>query len=63
MSLGSLTAAVLFPLLVWLDRGVSPVLWGGLLVAGFICWSHRKNMVRLRKGTEPRLFPKKRRGK
>jgi glycerol-3-phosphate acyltransferase PlsY len=63
MSLGSLTAAVLFPLLVWLDGGVSPVLWGGLVVAGFICWSHRKNMVRLRKGTEPRLFPKKRRGK
>lgn len=61
MSLGSLTAAALFPLLVWLDRGVSPVLWGGLLVAAFICWSHRTNMVRLSKGTEPRLFPKKKR--
>lgn len=61
MSVGSLTAAVLFPLLVWLDRGVSPVLWGGLLVAAFICWTHRTNMVRLSKGTEPRLFPKKRR--
>ena len=63
MSLGSLTAAALFPLLVWLDRGVSPVLWGGLLVAAFICWSHRTNVVRLSKGTEPRLFPKKKRGK
>jgi glycerol-3-phosphate acyltransferase PlsY len=63
MSLGSLTAAALFPVLVWLDRGVSPVLWGGLLVAAFICWSHRANMVRLSKGTEPRLFPKKRRPK
>jgi glycerol-3-phosphate acyltransferase PlsY len=61
MSLGSITAAALFPLLVWLDRGVSPVLWGALLVAAFICWTHRTNMIRLSKGTEPRLFPKKRR--
>ena len=62
MSLGSITAAALFPLLVWFDRGVSPVLWGALLVASFICWTHRANMVRLRNGTEPRLFRKKERG-
>jgi glycerol-3-phosphate acyltransferase PlsY len=61
MSLGSLAAAVIFPLLVWLDRGVSPVLWGSLPVVAFICWTHRSNIVRLSKGTEPRLFPKKRR--
>ena len=62
MSLGSITAAALFPLLVWVDSGVSPVLWGALLVASFICWTHRANMVRLRNGTEPRLFRKKERG-
>jgi glycerol-3-phosphate acyltransferase PlsY len=62
MSVGSITAAALFPLLVWLDRGVSPVLWGALLVAAFICWTHRANMGRLRNGTESRLFRKKERG-
>ena len=62
MSLGSIMGAALFPLLVWLDRGVSPVLWGALLVAAFICWTHRTNMVRLRNGTETRLFKKKERG-
>ena len=61
MSLGSMSAAVLFPLLVWYDRGVSPVLFGALLVALFICWTHRANITRLRNGTEPRLFPRKER--
>ena len=61
MSLGSMSAAVLFPLLVWFARGVTPVLWGALLVALFICWTHRANITRLRNGTEPRLFPKKNR--
>ena len=62
MSLGSLSAAVLFPLLVWYSRGVSPVLLGALLVALFICWTHRANVARLpQRATEPRLFPRKER--
>ena len=61
MSLGSMSAAVLFPLLVWYAHGVSPVLFGALLVALFICWTHRANISRLRNGTEPRLFPRKER--
>ena len=61
MSLGSLSAALLFPLLVLFDRGISPVLPGALVVALFICWTHRANIVRLRNGTEPRLFPRKER--
>ncbi|HEY2848814.1 MAG TPA: glycerol-3-phosphate 1-O-acyltransferase PlsY [Gemmatimonadaceae bacterium] len=61
MSLGSISAAVLFPLLVWFNRGLSPVLLGALLVALFICWTHRANIVRLRNGTEARLFPRKER--
>lgn len=60
MSLGSISAAVLFPALVWLNSGVSPVFWGAILVATFICWTHRANIGRLRRGTEPRLFPKRR---
>jgi glycerol-3-phosphate acyltransferase PlsY len=64
MSLGSITAAALFPLLVWFKSGVSPVLWGALAIAAFICWTHRTNMRRLRDGTEPRLFKKsERKGK
>jgi glycerol-3-phosphate acyltransferase PlsY len=61
MSAGSITAAALFPLLVWLDTRVTPVLWGALVVSAFICWTHRANMQRLRAGTEPRLFKKKER--
>jgi glycerol-3-phosphate acyltransferase PlsY len=61
MSLGSISAAALFPLLVWIDRGVSPILWGALVVAAFICWTHRANITRLRNGTESRLFKKKER--
>jgi acyl phosphate:glycerol-3-phosphate acyltransferase len=61
MSLGSITAAALFPLLVWFSQGVSPVLWGALVAAAFICWTHRANMRRLREGTEPRLFKKRER--
>jgi glycerol-3-phosphate acyltransferase PlsY len=63
MSLGSLSAAALFPLLVWFDLGVSPVLYGALVIALFICWTHRANIRRLRSGTEPRLFPRKERGR
>ena len=63
MSLGSMSAAVLFPLLVWYAHGVSPVLFGALLVALFICWTHRANISRLRNGTEPRLFPRKERNR
>ena len=62
MSAGSIFAAALFPLLVWFDSRVTPVLWGALLVSAFICWTHRANMQRLRAGTEPRLFKKKERG-
>lgn len=61
MSLGSIAAAALFPALVWIKSGISPVFWGALLVAAFICWTHRANIGRLRKGTEPRLFPRKER--
>jgi glycerol-3-phosphate acyltransferase PlsY len=56
MSVGSVTAAAVFPILVWLDRGASPELWASVAVSLFICWSHRGNLIRLRAGTELRLF-------
>lgn len=56
MSVGSVVGASVFPLLVWLDRGLSPELWGSVAVSAFIWWSHRPNLQRLRSGTENRLF-------
>ncbi len=61
MSLGSIAAAALFPALVWYTQGITPIFWGALIVAAFICWSHRANIVRLRNGTETRLFKKRER--
>ena len=59
MSVGSVVAAVVFPLFVWLDRGASPLFWTSLAVGAFICWAHRTNYQRLREGREHRLFRKK----
>ncbi|HLA89123.1 MAG TPA: glycerol-3-phosphate 1-O-acyltransferase PlsY [Gemmatimonadaceae bacterium] len=59
MSLGSVVAAILFPLLVWLEGGVAPTFWASLLVGAFVVWSHRSNLRRLRAGTEHPLFPKR----
>jgi len=52
VSLGSLVAAAVLPVWVWLDRGVSPVFDASVIIAVFIAWSHRANIQRLRAGTE-----------
>jgi len=62
VSVGSLTAATLFPLWVWCDRGASPVLYTALVVGVFVWWTHRANISRLRAGTEGRVFGKKKAG-
>jgi glycerol-3-phosphate acyltransferase PlsY len=59
VSLGSLVAAVVLPLLIWLDRGITPVFDISIAVAVFIFWSHRVNMQRLRTGTENSIRRKK----
>jgi glycerol-3-phosphate acyltransferase PlsY len=60
MSVGSIVAAVLFPLFVYFDRGASsPVFLVSLGVCAFIIWTHRTNLARLRAGTEHRLFRKR----
>lgn len=62
VSVGSLTAAVLFPTWVWFARGASPVFYTALVVGSFVWWTHRANIGRLRAGTESRVFGKKKSG-
>jgi glycerol-3-phosphate acyltransferase PlsY len=53
ISLGSITAAALFPLAVWLiERPGAPVLLAALVSGAFIVWRHRANIARLRAGNE-----------
>lgn len=65
VSLGSLTAAAVFPAVQFILNAadlteVSPVLlWITLPVALLIVFTHRKNIRRLVRGEEPRMFRKK----
>ena len=55
ISLGSMTAAALLPLAIWLIRRPEPhwaLLLASTLSAAFIIWRHRANIERLRTGTE-----------
>lgn len=56
MSLGSLTAALVLPVAMALVYGPRhPLFFVSLGVAGFVFWTHRTNLDRLRRGVEPRL--------
>lgn len=56
VSLASLTAAIALPLAAIASAGArSPLSIVALAVGGFVVWSHRANIARLRAGTEPRL--------
>lgn len=55
VSLGSMLAALVLPVLVWLTQGSTPVFWVAVAVALFIVWTHRANIGRLRAGTESRI--------
>ncbi len=55
VSLGSLTASGILPIMVLIGRGATPVFWFSLIVALFIAFTHRGNIRRLRKGKEPRI--------
>jgi acyl phosphate:glycerol-3-phosphate acyltransferase len=60
VSLGSLTCAVLMPVLLWLTVGVhSPLFAISIVVAVFVFWTHRANIARLRAGEEHRFGAKK----
>ena len=56
VSLGSMVAALVLPAAVaWRVGPGSPFALVAIAVAGFVVWTHRANIERLRAGTEPRL--------
>lgn len=60
VSAGSLTAALVLPVLLFVRGGLtSPLTIVSLLVCAFVFWSHRANIQRLRSGTEHRFGRKK----
>jgi len=53
ISLGSIIAAAIFPLAVWLiDRTPAPILLASIFAAALIIYRHKGNIARLRAGTE-----------
>ena len=52
VSLGSIVAAVLVPVIVFLAQGPGPVLWLALALAAFVIFAHRANIRRLLRGQE-----------
>ena len=59
VSLGSLTSAVALPILLGITVGTrSPLFAISILVATFVFWTHRANIVRLRAGEEHRFGKK-----
>ena len=56
VSLGSMIAAVLLPVLLFIREGIrSPLVMVCAAVALFVFWTHRANIERLRQGTENRF--------
>lgn len=55
VSLGSIAAAALAPLALWLFLQPPAIVWLGAFLAAMILWRHRGNIQRLRAGTEPRF--------
>jgi glycerol-3-phosphate acyltransferase PlsY len=55
VSLGSLTAAVLIPVLVWVLSDSQPLLVAAVVGAALIVFAHRGNIQRLVSGTESRF--------
>jgi acyl phosphate:glycerol-3-phosphate acyltransferase len=55
VSLGSISAAALLPVLVFATRGSGPVLWLAVALAAFVIGAHRANIRRLLRGEEHRF--------
>ena len=55
VSLGSMIAAVLIPVFVWLQSGWQPVLPAAILAAALIVFAHRGNIKRLASRTESQI--------
>ena len=55
VSLGSITAAVLIPVFIWLQSDLRPLLVAAIVGAALIVFAHRGNIRRLASGTESRI--------
>jgi glycerol-3-phosphate acyltransferase PlsY len=56
VSLGSLAAAALLPVLLFATHGAtSPLFIVSVVIACFVYWTHRANIGRLRRGEEQRF--------
>jgi glycerol-3-phosphate acyltransferase PlsY len=63
VSLASVTAAVVLPLVIlvvsWRDQNkLEPLVFSSACVAAIVVWRHRSNLSRLMRGTEPRFTRK-----
>ena len=60
VSLGSVVAAAVLPLGVILSQGRQSLhVWPSVLITLFVCWTHRANIERLRRGAEPSVRKRK----
>lgn len=57
VSLGSIAATIVLPLVVWMTRGLGAAAIGATAVAALILFRHRSNIMRLRSRTEQILLP------
>lgn len=55
VSLASIVAALVVPLVVWTLQGSGAVLWLSIGLAAFVVYAHRANIRRLLSGTEHRF--------
>jgi|SRR5215213_4040330 len=55
VSLGSVAAAILIPVLVWVQSDSQPLLIAAIIGAALIVFAHRGNIQRLASGTESRI--------
>ncbi len=60
VSLASLISALTLPvaILVWSGDARSPIFIASLVIVAFVFWTHRGNIDRLRRGTEPKFVRK-----
>ncbi len=58
VSLGSIAAAALFPVIVWRIAQPPPILIASIFAALLIIYRHKPNIVRLIRGQEPAFSPK-----
>ena len=59
VSLGSIVAAAVLPIVIWLVQGRGPVLWLSIGLAAFVIFAHRANIKRLARGEEHRFRKRK----